>query len=140
MSKKGPILVIDDDDEDFELFKLVIEKENVENPLLHFKDGRQALEYLQETTDSPFLILSDINMPKIGGIALRKLINDNEYLRRKCLPFVFFTTSAAEFAVRQAYDMSVQGFFVKADTVKELSKQIRLIFDYWQECKHPNSL
>lgn len=140
MSQSGPILVIDDDAEDFELFQLVIEMEKIENPLLHFQDGTEALKYLKSTKELPFLILSDINMPKIGGIALRKIINEDEILRHKSIPFIFFTTSAGGVAVRQAYDLSVQGFFIKGDTVKELSRLIRLIYDYWSECQHPNTL
>lgn len=138
MSQQEPILIIDDDEEDFELFQLVVEMEKITNPLLHFKDGAEALQYLKTTTDSPLFILSDMNMPKIGGVKLRKLINEDETLRKKSIPFVFFTTSGADIAVRQAYDLCVQGFFIKGDTVKELSRLVRLIYDYWTECQHPN--
>lgn len=139
MSQSGPIVLIDDDEDDYELFTMVMEKEGIQNKLIHFTNGAKALEYLQTTTDSPFLILSDMNMPKMGGIELRQAIEKDERLRRKSVPFIFFTTSGAELAVRRAYDLSVQGFFVKRDTVDALIRQVRLIFDYWQECYHPNN-
>lgn len=138
MSQTGPILLVDDDEDDFELLRQVLEDEQIENALLHFTDGKQVLEYLESTEEPAFLILSDINMPKIGGLELKKLINENESLRKKSIPFILFTTTAAQHAVRQAYDLSVQGFFVKGDTMQELARLVKLIVDYWKECRHPN--
>jgi len=139
MAQTGPILLVDDDEDDYELFSLVLQKENVPNALLHFKSGVDAFQYLLSTTDAPFLILSDMNMPKMGGIELRQRIQDNEGLRKRSIPFIFFTTSGAEVAVKKAYDLSVQGFFLKQDSIQALARQVRLIIDYWQECIHPNN-
>lgn len=139
MAQSGPILLIDDDEDDYELFSLVLEREGIVNPLLHFKNGVDVLKYLAVTEDVPFLILSDMNMPKMGGLELRQRIHDDDLLRKKSVPFIFFTTSSAEIAVRKAYELSVQGFFLKKDTIQTLSKQVRLIIDYWQECIHPNN-
>lgn len=139
MSNTGPILLIDDDEDDYELFTHVMLEQKIPNALHHFTDGKRALEYLQSTPERPFLILSDINMPKLGGIELRKIVSEDDKLRSKCIPFIFFTTTATEQAVKKAYDLSVQGFFVKGETMERLSSLIKLIVDYWTECKHPNS-
>jgi CheY-like chemotaxis protein len=139
MAQSGPIVLVDDDEDDYELFSLVLKKEGITNPLLHFTNGSKALEYLSSTEDRPFLILSDMNMPKMGGIELKTAIDKDDRLRKQAIPFVFFTTSGAEIAVKRAYELNVQGFFVKKDTLESLSDQVKQIYNYWQESLHPNN-
>lgn len=139
MSKRGPIILIDDDHDECELVADALRREKIHNPLKFFHDGQMALDYLSETSEHPFLILADINMPKMGGIELRKTIQSDPLLRDKSIPFVFLTTSASRPAVREAYGMSVQGFFEKGPNMEHLQRMLRLICDYWYWCKHPNS-
>ena len=139
MAHSGPIVLVDDDEDDYELFSLVLQKEGISNPVLHFTNGSKALDYLNQTEDHPFIILSDMNMPKMGGIELKTAIDNDDRLRKQAIPFVFFTTSGAEIAVKRAYELNVQGFFVKKDTMERLSLQVRQIYDYWQESLHPDN-
>jgi DNA-binding NarL/FixJ family response regulator len=87
----------------------------------------------------PFLILSDINMPKLDGFALRAKIREDAALQIKCIPYLFFSTAADQKAVVNAYSMSVQGFFIKQNSVSELEKTIKVMMDYWQRCVAPNN-
>src|SRR4051812_14243651 len=89
MAKKGEILIIDDDRDDRELIEEVLQDLKVDNPLVAFPNGLEALDYLKASPGQPFLILCDINMPVMDGITLRKQVNDNEVLRKKSIPFVF---------------------------------------------------
>ncbi|MCK8496129.1 response regulator [Spirosoma sp. RP8] len=139
MSKQGPILLIEDDEDDQLLISRAIRSLNVVNPIKVFHNGQEALDYLEVAQQQPFLILCDINMPLLNGLELRAKINQSDYLREKAIPFVFLTTSASAEAIREAYHESVQGFYQKAATFNELEKQIRLIVEYWQSCLHPNS-
>ena len=77
-------------------------------------------------------------MPRIDGFALRNKIFMNEQLQTKCIPYLFFTTSASKKAVIDAYSLSVQGFFLKPNSVLALTATIRKIVEYWQECIAPN--
>ena len=83
------------------------------------------------------LILSDINMPKLSGFELKEKININENLNLKCIPYLFFTTTANQQHVVEPYSKSVQGFFVKPGTYSHLVEMIRKIIDYWKECRAP---
>lgn len=139
MSKKAAILLIEDDKDDQQLVKDLIRELEIPNQILCFDNGQKALEYLLVAEEQPFLILCDINMPVMGGIELRKHITDNEVLRKKSIPFVFLTTTASPVAVKQAYEMSVQGFFEKSLNVQDFRDLIKLTYDYWHLCKHPNS-
>lgn len=139
MPKNGPIVLIDDDPDECEVIGEAFKMENITNELKCFYDGADALQYLSSTHEQPFLILTDINMPKLGGIALREVIQQNPELKEKSIPFIFLTTSAGPNAVRQAYEMSVQGFFEKPTRLADIRKMIRVICDYWAMCKHPKS-
>ncbi|MBR8840726.1 response regulator [uncultured Spirosoma sp.] len=140
MSLKGPIICIDDDDDDQHLLRHAIEQAGVTNPIRFFANGEDALSYFETTTEQPFLILCDINMPFLNGLELRQRINDSEYLRQKAIPFVFLTTASNAEYVRQAYQESVQGFYEKATNYAQLQQQVRLIIEYWQSCLHPNNV
>ena len=138
MSVKGPIILIDDDEDDQFLIKNVLEELQVPNELIIFENGLEALHYLQETSDQPFLIFCDVNMPVMNGLELRNRIDQNEYLKRKAIPFVFVSTSGASEIVKIAYEATIQGFFKKESSFIEYKRQIKLILDYWQCCLHPN--
>ena len=138
MNKSGPIIVIEDDLDDQEILEEIFQKLGYINAILFFTDGNTALEYLNRTDTQPFLILSDINMPKINGFELRNKVFTNEQLQVKCIPYLFFTTAATKKAVLDAYALSVQGFFVKPNSIGKLEATIKKIIEYWQECLAPS--
>lgn len=138
MNSNEPVIVIEDDIDDQELMKEVFDKLGYPNEVIFFPDGQAALDYLNKTDVIPFLILSDINMPKLDGFALRDKIKMDEKLQIKCIPYLFFSTAVSQKAVIDAYSMSVQGFFIKQNTMVELEKTITVIMEYWKRCAAPN--
>ncbi|MBC7885427.1 MAG: response regulator [Saprospiraceae bacterium] len=138
MNKGGPIMIIEDDLDDQEMLTEVFKELNYPNELLFFGDGEEALTYLIATAIKPFIIFSDINMPKLNGMELRDKVHNNEDLRLKSIPYLFFTTNAEQKFVIDAYSKSVQGFFVKPSSYDKLKSTIKTIVDYWQECVSPN--
>lgn len=138
MQKQGPIIVIEDDSDDQEILEEIFKKLGYPNEVMFFSDGYEALDYITQTNVQPFLILSDINMPKLDGFELRRKIHNNEELRIRCIPYLFFTSGADRKAVTDAYSMSAQGFFIKPSRMVDLENTIRKIIDYWQECYAPN--
>ena len=137
-NKSGPIIIIEDDPDDQEFLSEIFHKLNYQNKVLFFFDGQEALEYVENSDEPPFLILSDINMPKLSGFALREKLKTDERLSNKCIPYLFFSTAADQKAVVQAYSQSVQGFFIKQNSINELEKTIAAIMEYWRRCATPN--
>lgn len=135
----APIIIVDDDPDDQFLIQRILERLGVLSPVLFFDNGKDALFYLSNTVEETFLIMSDINMPIMNGLELRERINRNESLRRKSIPFVFFSTAARPVDVNAAYDMTVQGFFVKDVNLESMEESLEIILRYWTRCKHPNS-
>jgi CheY-like chemotaxis protein len=135
-----PIIIVDDDSDDQFLIEDILKRLGVSSPIYFFDNGKQALEYLNATKEGTFMILSDINMPEMNGLELRRRINMNDELRRRSIPFVFFSTAARDVEVTAAFDMTVQGFFVKNDNYESMKDSLEVIFAYWTRCKHPNSI
>ena len=138
MNKNGPIVIIEDDSDDQEILSEVFENLDYPNEVIFFGDGEAALDYLTTTDIQPFLIISDINLPKLDGLALRKKLKTDAKLEIKCIPYLFFTTTPNRNAVMEAYGESTQGFFIKPVKVQELEDTIKLILDYWSKCASPN--
>src|SRR6218665_415474 len=138
MNRRGPIVIIEDDLDDQEILLEVFNSLNYGNEIIFFSDGFRSLDYLTETAFEPFLILSDINLPKLDGMELRAKIHQNEDLRLKSIPYLFFSTSAEQKHVIDAYSKSIQGFFIKPTSYPEIKDSIKTIVDYWLKCVSPN--
>ena len=138
MNKSGPIIIIEDDSDDQLILGEVFKQLKYSNKVIFFEDGEEALDYLVKTEIEPFLVLSDINMPKLTGLELREKVHNNEDLRLKSIPYLFFTTSAEQRQVVDAYSRSIQGFFVKPGSFEDNLQMMRKIVEYWQECQSPN--
>ncbi len=139
MNSNGPVIIIEDDADDQEMLQEVFDKLAYENKVVFFPDGEQALEFLNRTDITPFLILSDINMPKLNGFELREKIRTDAELDVKCIPYLFFSTASNQKSVIDAYSLSVQGFFVKQTKISELEKTVSVIMEYWKRCVAPNN-
>jgi CheY-like chemotaxis protein len=140
MNSQEPILIVDDDMDDHFIFQEIANKMKLGNQLIFFRNGSEVLPFLRNTSLKPFLIFCDMNMPQMDGLQLRRHINEDEQLRKKSIPFVFFTTAASKYQIQEAYDLTVQGFFLKESSFIETEKTFRLILEYWDKCKHPNSV
>ncbi len=138
MNKNGAIIIVEDDIDDQEMFTEVFKELDYKNKIIFFNDGQEALAYLTAKTSEPFIVFSDINMPKLSGVELRKQIHENEDIRLKTIPYLFFTTSAAQDAVIDAYSKSIQGFFIKPSSFQDLKSTMKTIVEYWQRCESPN--
>lgn len=139
MNKQGPIIIIEDDLDDQEILQEIFQKLKYPNEVIFFGDGQAALDYLNKPASLPFLILSDINLPKLSGFELREKLKTDAALSVKCIPYLFFSTAISQKAVIDAYSLSVQGFFVKQTSMNELEKTISAIMEYWIRCAAPNN-
>lgn len=134
----GPVIVVDDDADDQQIFADVLKELGVTNELKFFHDAEEVLDYLKSTADKPFVIISDVNLAgSLNGLKLRAIIVKDDYLRRKSIPYVFLTTEVSKKILNQAYEMEVQGFFQKQSSYKAIKAQVKLIIEYWKLCEHP---
>ncbi|MCE7071874.1 response regulator [Dyadobacter sp. CY327] len=139
MNKDGEIIIIEDDEDDQFLLEEVFKSLDYPNKRVYLPDGLQALEYLHSEKIAPFLILSDVNMPKLNGLELRNKLQTDAELNLRCIPYLFFSTAINQKVVIDAYSTSAQGFFIKQTSFGALQDTIRVIVEYWQKCAAPNN-
>src|SRR5688572_4824892 len=120
MNKNGPVIIIEDDLDDQEILQAIFQELNYHNEVVFLSDGEKALTYINREDVYPFLILSDINMPRLNGLELKQKIHTDAQLQVKCIPYLFFTTAASRQSVTDAYSMSAQGFFIKETSTAAL--------------------
>lgn len=138
--KSGPVILIDDDADDKDVFLDILKELGVPNPVIWFQNCDEAFAYLKKTSEQPFIIFCDLNLPGLPGLECKRKIDDDKELRKKSIPFVFCSTTADQKTVNDAYtQMTVQGFFQKPNSYNEFRNMVRLIMDYWDQCRHPNS-
>jgi CheY-like chemotaxis protein len=135
--KKGPILLVEDNPGDQKLIKLALESINIPNKLIIAKNALEAIEILKKGDIWPFLIISDINMPEMNGLDFKRAITDSADIKQKGIPFIFMSSSTERTDIRDAYCVQAQGYFEKTSQFDALTKQLKLIVDYWDTSEVP---
>ena len=122
-SKVLHILLVEEDEVDVRALRWAFNKLKIANPLTVANDGVEALELLK-AMPRPYLIITDINMPRMNGIELLRSIREDEQLRDSIV-FVL-TTSNDEQDKIDAYNLNVAGYMLKSDMGSSfISGQVR---------------
>lgn len=137
MENNAEIIVIDDDNDDQEIFKQILTSLGYGDRLHIFRDAQSALEFIRLEHVIPSIIISDINMPGMTGIQLRDIIHDDASLRWKCIPYIFFTTGGQSKTVWDAYAKNAQGYFIKPESMQGWELLLRMTLNYWEQSKKP---
>ena len=138
-SNPNPIIIIDDDEEDIELFLEAFKELGIKNEIMVFNDGFKFYDFISTTKMNSFFIFCDINMNRLNGFELKKMIFDNEEIRLKCIPFLMLSTSGASKSVLEAYSLNVQGYFIKPTTVSGIKDMFNTVVNYWSLSQRPAS-
>jgi len=139
MNEKGKIILIDDHPYEVDLLNLALEKLHLDYEIIYFSNAIEAYKYFEKTMDHIFMIVSDINMPGMNGIELRKEVDRNERLKKKTIPYLLFSSSTENYYVDKAYDYNAQGYFKKPMDLDEMTELFDIIIKYWQKCRRPNT-
>ena len=133
-SKVVTILLAEDDEVDVKALKWAFDKLKIANPLVVARDGVEAWEMLQDLP-RPYLIITDINMPRMNGIEFLRKIRESENFRDS---IVFaLTTSNDEQDKIDAYKLNVAGYMLKSDRGTSFTRAISLIDNYWKVVEFP---
>jgi len=127
------ILIIEDDEDDRDMLQDIFKDLGYKNKIVFFSDSTQALDYIRQPEVTPFIIISDINMPKLGGFELRNIILEEEVLADKDIPYIFISNAQDEYSIKQANKLSIQGYIQKGNDYNKYKEKIKNLVDYWKE-------
>ena len=137
MRTSNPILLVEDDTVDVMTVKRALKDLNIKNQLVSTANGEEALEYLKNNGNGkPYIILLDLNMPKMNGLEFLQIIKADESLKK--IPVVVLTTSSQQQDIAESFKFSVAGYIVKSVDYKEFKEAINTINVYWTLSKLPS--
>jgi len=131
------ILVVDDDDVDVMGVQRALRKLKILNPVIRAHDGIEGLELLRNSSivKRPYIILLDLNMPRMNGFEMLKELRQDEALASSVV-FVLTTSKADEDKV-EAYQQNVAGYVVKNKVGEGFMGLIEMLDRYWRVVELP---
>ena len=141
-SVKRPVtlLVVEDDEVDLMAIQRGLRQHKVANDVVFAKDGVEALQILRGeggrvALPAPYIILLDLNMPRMNGFEFLQAVRQDEALRSAII-FVL-TTSKSDEDRAKAYSANVAGFIVKADAGRSFLGAVEMLDHYWRIVELP---
>lgn len=134
------ILLVEDDLVDIKKIKRLFNERRIANPVIVAHNGLEALEVLRGNEETPplgrpFMILMDINMPRMNGIEFLKELRADEQIR-DAIVFVL-TTSDNDQDKSDAYRYNVAGYILKHDFANGFDDAVQLLSAYWRVIELP---
>ena len=137
------ILMAEDDEHDIVATKRALKKHHIANPLYIVNDGEECLDFLHQrgkysepgAAPRPGIVMLDIKMPKMDGLAVLKQIREDDEMRH--LPVIILTTSKAEEDRIRGYDLGVNAYIVKPVGFDSFSEAVKTISLFWQLVELP---
>ena len=128
------ILLVEDNPGDVRLTQEALKEGKVRNHLCVVDDGAKAVDYLFRRgpyagAPRPDLILLDLNLPRMDGREVLRLIKAEASLRS--IPIVVLTTSQADEDVVKAYDLHVNCYITKPIDLSQFLNVVKAIEDFW---------
>ncbi|CAN5897786.1 response regulator [soil metagenome] len=134
------ILLVEDDSVDAEAVRRAFDRHKLDNPITLVSDGVEALKVLRGEDGKarlprPYLILLDINMPRMNGIELLQALRADRELKTSVV-FVLTTSSRDEDKLA-AYCEQVAGYFLKTRSGADFGDLITMLDAYWRIVEMP---
>ncbi|HEY1006733.1 MAG TPA: response regulator [Sphingobacteriaceae bacterium] len=125
------VILIAEDDPDDRLMIADAFKENRHGSRIRFAgSGEEVLEFLHgEPRDMPALIMLDLNMPRLDGRSLLKILKTDPETEN--IPVVVLTTSKAGTDRTSVHELGAAGFFTKPSSFTELVGITSSILHKW---------
>ncbi len=134
------VLLVEDDEVDSEAIVRSFQKHSFANPITIVTNGEDALKVLRgegayDRIPAPYLILLDINMPRMNGLEFLKILRQDPELRSSIV-FVLTTSDSARDKLA-AYQEQVAGYLLKQRSGTNFAELVRMLDSYWQVVEFP---
>ncbi len=138
MQTLKPILLVEDDSVDAMTVRRAMRDLHVTNSVTHSVNGEEALQYLTDPNkEKPFVILLDLNMPKMNGIEFLKIIKADSNL--KMIPVIVLTTSKEKRDVIDSFELGAAGYMIKPVDYAKFVEILSTVMLYWSASETPKN-
>ncbi|MBK5958316.1 hypothetical protein CCR97_08840 [Rhodoplanes elegans] len=131
------VLVAEDHNHDKFILQEVFSRAGVRADLRFVSDGEQMLDYLHRrgafaapgAAPPPSLVLLDLNMPRLDGRKVIRLVRADESLRH--LPVIALSTSESPKHITEAYASGINAYLVKPANIPDYVAKISSLWGFW---------
>lgn len=138
------IIMIEDDEGHARLIERNIRRSDVNNQIIPFSNGTEAVRYLfgrdgsgSERNGQALLILLDLNLPDMTGIEILRQVKANKYL--KCAPVVILTTTDDSQEIKRCYELGCNVYIVKPVNYESFANAIRQLGLFFSVIQVPSA-
>jgi CheY-like chemotaxis protein len=124
------IVMIEDDEGHARLIERNIRRAGVNNEILPFRTGGEALEFLlgadgsgEATSGRSLLILLDLNLPDMAGVEILRRVKANAHTRSA--PVLILTTTDDKREVQRCYDLGANVYITKPVEYEGFANAVR---------------
>ena len=130
------ILLIDDNFHDVELALAAFEEGNLGQEVVVAHSGEEALDYLHargryagREGGHPTVVLLDLKMPHMDGVAVLRAIKGDDHLRD--IPVVMLSTSREDGDIEACYRVGASAYVVKPVDFGQFIEAVKTIGVFW---------
>ena len=130
MTESKIVLVVEDDELDRYLIRYAFGQIEKNFEYEFASDAEAALERLSDGMP-PSVIVTDLNMPGMGGMEFISRVKSSEQFRH--IPTIVFSTSSDVTDLKDAYDRYANSYVVKPDSNDGYVRFAQRLNSYWME-------
>ena len=134
--KPSHVLLIEDNEGDILLTTEALEERDLADKITVIRDGKLAIEYLdnlaiKDINNLPDIILLDINLPKKNGHEVLHHIKESLHLKQ--IPVIMLTTSSAEQDILESYKNHANCYITKPSDMEAYNSAMESIENFWMQ-------
>lgn len=131
------ILLVEDNRDDEELALLSLKRIDLGHEIVVLRDGAEAVDFLwcvgshagRDATSMPVVILLDLKLPKLDGLAVLRHLRSDE--RTRHVPVVVWTSSGQDSDVMASYRLGANSYVRKPVEFSAFVEAISTLGTYW---------
>ncbi len=137
------ILLVEDTEDDVFFFRHALESSRLNARLVHVSNSEEAIAYLkaeppfENRSIHPFpdMVVTDIKMPRGSGFEILEWLKHHP--KCKVIPTLILTSSGQNPDVQRAYELGVNAYVQKPQTIHALGELLQVTYSFWSKCLRP---
>ncbi|MCR9062395.1 MAG: response regulator [Cytophagales bacterium] len=117
------IYLVDDDQEDQEIFDMALLETGIQASLKCFNNATSFIEKFKGDCTVPDYVFLDLNMPKINGLECLKILSNESCLNRSRI--IVYSTSSNEKDINESKALGAHDYLIKPVSFQVLVNSIK---------------
>lgn len=144
MKRNISIVIAEDDEGHALLIKRNLTRSGVINPIIHFKDGEEILNFFEnkdseykKNPNQGYIVLLDIKMPRIDGIEVLERMKKDQELQK--IPVIMITTTDTPREIEVCHSLGCSSYIVKPINYEKFIDVVRQLGYFLEVVENPNA-